>query len=43
MKKIKYEFGYNVSEVPRRYWSLISVINFYCVINKLIILVSSSH
>jgi hypothetical protein len=40
-----FEFCYGVSEVPQRYqsFSLISIINFYYIINKLIILVSSSH
>jgi hypothetical protein len=40
-----YEFCYSVLGVFRRYlsFSLISVINFYYIINKLIILVAKSH
>jgi hypothetical protein len=42
---IEQEFCYGISEVPERYirFLLISVINFYYVINKLIILVHDSH
>jgi hypothetical protein len=39
------EFCYGVSRVPQRYlsFSLISAVNFYYVINKLIILIHVPH
>jgi hypothetical protein len=41
----KYEFCYDVSGVSERYLSspLILSVDFYCVINKLIIFISDSH
>jgi dolichyl-phosphate-mannose--protein O-mannosyl transferase len=40
-----YDFCYGVSEVPDKYlrFPLISTINFYYIINKLIILVPDPH
>jgi hypothetical protein len=40
-----YEFCYGVSKVPQSYirYHLILIINFYYVINKLIILVPDLH
>jgi hypothetical protein len=39
------EFCYGIFEVPQRYliFSLISVVNFYYIINKLIILILTLH